>query len=62
LEFDEREPLYVKVNKKQETSKKGVFSAGDMTNNPFKQVITAAGEGAIAAYTAYNEIEIEKEQ
>jgi len=47
---------YLMVNKKQETNIKGVFAAGDITNNPLKQVVTACGEGAIAATTAYEEI------
>lgn len=47
---------YIKVNKKQETSIKGIYAAGDITNNPLKQVITACGEGAVAADSAYREI------
>jgi len=50
------EENYIVVNKKQETNIKGVFAAGDITNNPLKQVITACGEGAIAATSAYEEI------
>lgn len=51
------------VNKKCETfypnSEKvrpGVFAAGDLTDNPFKQIITSAAEGAKAALQAYNYI------
>jgi len=51
-----KENKYIIVNKKQETNIKGVFAAGDITNNPLKQVITACGEGAIAAASAYEEI------
>ncbi|MGD9275567.1 MAG: FAD-dependent oxidoreductase [Candidatus Pacearchaeota archaeon] len=47
---------YVVVNKNHETNVKGVFVAGDITNNPLKQVVTACAEGAIAAKTAYEEI------
>ena len=47
---------YVKVDKKQKTSVSGVFAAGDITNNPLKQIVTACAEGAIAAYSAYKEI------
>ncbi len=47
---------YIKINKKQETSIKGIYAAGDITNNPLKQMITACGEGAIAATSAYEEI------
>ncbi len=42
------------INKKGETSHEGIFAAGDVTDSPYKQTITAAGEGAIAALTAYN--------
>ena len=34
----------------------GVFAAGDVTNNPFKQIVVATGQGAIAALQAYNYI------
>lgn len=47
---------YIVVNKKQETNIKGVFAAGDITNNYVKQVITATAEGAIAAISAYEEL------
>jgi len=32
----------------------GIFAAGDVTNNPFKQIVVATGQGAIAALQAYN--------
>ena len=32
----------------------GIFAAGDVTNNIFKQIVVAAGEGAKAALAAYN--------
>lgn len=41
------------VNENQETNIKGVFAAGDMTSHAFKQIATAVGEGAEAAYSAY---------
>lgn len=47
---------YIVTDKFQNTSLHGVFVAGDMTNNPLKQVITACGEGAIAATSSYEEI------
>lgn len=52
----ETEKGYIKINKKQETSIKGIYAAGDITNNSLKQMITACGEGAIAATSAYKEI------
>lgn len=53
LKMDEN---YIHVDKKQSTSIKGVYAAGDVTNNPLKQIITACSEGAIAAYSVYKEI------
>jgi len=45
---------YIVINKDCETSRPGVFAAGDVTNIPFKQIIVAAGEGAKAGLNAYN--------
>ena len=39
-----------------ETSKKGVFAAGDVTDDPFKQNNISAGDGVRAALSAYNYI------
>jgi len=44
----------IKVNVRCETSTPGLFAAGDVTSNPFKQVVIAAGEGARAGMQAYN--------
>jgi len=53
LEIDEG---YISVNKKQETNINGIYAAGDVTNNPLKQVVTACAEGAIAANSVYEKI------
>ena len=42
----------IKVNVRMETSRKGVFAAGDVTNTNQRQIITAAGDGAKAAKSA----------
>jgi len=47
---------YIKTDRHQATNIKGVFAAGDVTNNVLKQIVVAAGEGAIAANSAYEEI------
>jgi thioredoxin reductase (NADPH) len=44
----------VKTNKNTETSRSGVFAAGDVTDTAFKQIVAAAGEGCKAALAAYN--------
>lgn len=48
------------VDKDQKTNVPSVFAAGDVTDRPFKQIITAAGDGATACYTAFKELRKEK--
>jgi thioredoxin reductase (NADPH) len=50
----------IKIDLAQRTNVPGVFAAGDVTNRPFKQMISAAGDGATACYTAYKELQKEK--
>jgi thioredoxin reductase (NADPH) len=45
---------YIKVDVKQQTNLSGVFAAGDVTNQPIKQVGTAVGQGITAALEAYS--------
>ena len=47
------EKNYIVTDKGTKTNVEGVFAAGDVTNGPMKQVVTAAGEGAIAAKAAH---------
>ena len=44
---------YIETDKGMRTSVEGIFAAGDNTNNCLKQIVTATGEGAIAAKEAY---------
>jgi len=44
------------INENSETNIPGIFAAGDCTHRPFKQAITGAAEGTIAAFSAYNYI------
>ncbi|HJX50496.1 MAG TPA: FAD-dependent oxidoreductase, partial [Candidatus Nanoarchaeia archaeon] len=53
---------YVLVDKNQKTNEKGVYAAGDITNNALKQIITAGAEGAIAAYNIYQEIKKDSQE
>src|SRR5919107_1508275 len=45
------------IDKYCSTSIKGIFAAGDVTDVPYKQAIISAGQGAIAALSAYNYIQ-----
>ena len=44
---------HVKTDKNQRTNIPGVFAAGDVTNQPVKQIGTAVGQGITAALEAY---------
>ncbi len=48
---------YIIVNNKMETGVPGIFAAGDIRENSIRQVIAAAGDGAVAAISAANYIE-----
>ena len=52
---------YVIVNDKKETSVNGIYAVGDCTNTPLKQIITASGDGALAAIEAYKYIKRKKD-
>ena len=41
------------LNKKSETSVKGIYAAGDITDSDWKQAITGVTEGVKAAYYGY---------
>jgi thioredoxin reductase (NADPH) len=43
---------WVMVDSSMGTSYAGLYAAGDVTNTPLKQVVTAAGQGATAAFEA----------
>lgn len=47
---------HVIVDKTQKTNVKGIYAAGDVTNNQMKQIITACAEGAIAANSVYERV------
>ncbi|MDR0641236.1 MAG: FAD-dependent oxidoreductase [Treponema sp.] len=43
---------YIITNQRMESSIPGLFAAGDLRSSPFRQVVVAAAEGAIAAHCA----------
>ncbi|MEM4363705.1 MAG: FAD-dependent oxidoreductase [Candidatus Diapherotrites archaeon] len=44
------------IDNDSRTNVKGIYAAGDVTNRHFKQAITGAAEGVIAAFSAYEDI------
>ncbi|MCD6359617.1 MAG: thioredoxin-disulfide reductase [Armatimonadetes bacterium] len=44
---------FIVVNMRMETSQPGIFAAGDVRNTPLRQLVTAVGDAAIAATSAY---------
>lgn len=59
FKIEQDEKGYIIVDKNQKTNEKGIYAAGDITNNNLKQIITAGAEGAVAAYNIYQEIKKE---
>ncbi|MCL4332491.1 MAG: FAD-dependent oxidoreductase [Candidatus Thermoplasmatota archaeon] len=59
---------FVELNKEGEviidsncsTSREGVFAAGDVTNQPFKQAVISAGQGSVAALSSINYVNRKK--
>ncbi len=43
---------YIITNERMETSIPGLYAVGDVRNTPFRQLVVAAGDGAIAAHAA----------
>ncbi|MBS3809273.1 MAG: thioredoxin-disulfide reductase [Desulfobacterales bacterium] len=48
---------FIKADKRMQTSEPGVYAVGDVRDTPLRQVVTAVGDGAIAATEAANYIE-----
>jgi len=48
---------YVVTGPDMKTAIPGVFAAGDVRNTPLRQIVSAAGDGAIAAMQAYHYLE-----
>lgn len=50
LELDKEK--YIITDEEMKTSQKGIFACGDCRKRPFRQIVTACGEGAVAAHMA----------
>lgn len=48
---------YIKTDAEMKTSAEGIFAAGDCIQKTLRQVVTAAGDGAVAADTARHYVE-----
>jgi len=55
VKLNERKEII--IDKECNTSRPGVFAAGDVTDTQFKQVIISSGQGAIAALASFNYIQ-----
>jgi thioredoxin reductase (NADPH) len=58
LELDEKG--YVRVKQTQETSREGIFAAGDITSFSYKQAFLASAQGLLAAIVGYKHLTVEK--
>ena len=52
IECKKNENKEIEIDLRAQTSCKGIFAAGDVTNIPFKQLMIASGQGVIAALSA----------
>jgi thioredoxin reductase (NADPH) len=53
---------YIETNEKMETRVPGIFAAGDIREKELRQIVTATGDGSIAAQTAQHFVEEVKEK
>ena len=57
LALEKDENGYLVTGRDMATSLPGLFAAGDLRATPFRQVVTAAGDGAVAAHSAVSYID-----
>ncbi|WP_342432958.1 thioredoxin-disulfide reductase [Neobacillus sp. FSL H8-0543] len=53
---------YIETNERMETKVKGIFAAGDIREKTLRQIVTATGDGSIAAQSAQHFVEEIKEE
>ncbi len=59
LDIETSDSGEIKVDERMKTSVPGIYAAGDVTDNGFKQIITAAYQGSRAVNTAYQHLKEE---
>ena len=59
-EAEKDEGGYIVTNQRMETNIPGLFAAGDVRSTPFRQLVVAAGEGAVASHCAVQYVDILK--
>ncbi len=53
---------YIETNERMETKVEGIFAAGDVREKSLRQIVTATGDGSIAAQSAQHYVEELKEK
>jgi thioredoxin reductase (NADPH) len=53
---------YIETNEQMETKVPGIFAAGDIREKTLRQIVTATGDGSIAAQAAQHYVEEQQEQ
>jgi thioredoxin reductase (NADPH) len=53
---------YIETNERMETKVSGIFAAGDIREKTLRQIVTATGDGSIAAQSAQHYVEELKEE
>ncbi|KHF30024.1 Thioredoxin reductase [Anoxybacillus sp. BCO1] len=53
---------YIETNELMETKVAGIFAAGDVREKSLRQIVTATGDGSIAAQSAQHYVEELKEK
>ncbi|MEH7252693.1 thioredoxin-disulfide reductase [Neobacillus niacini] len=53
---------YIETNEQMETKVKGIFAAGDIREKTLRQIVTATGDGSIAAQSVQHYVEELKEE
>ncbi|MDV2687222.1 FAD-dependent oxidoreductase, partial [Alkalihalophilus lindianensis] len=48
---------YIETNEQMETKVPGIFAAGDVREKTLRQIVTATGDGSIAAQAAQHYVE-----